>query len=800
MAEEDSGVRQLTLSASRVEVRLYRRTRTSADRIPKPAHFQFILRCDWSGQRREDLEFGSELDMMSQYYGQSCWWDPLPSTYTVKRKWVDIQRFHHLVDNELSFDQQGGYRRIKGRMPNLPEAGDLDKFVKSLAATGDVMALNRKRDPEQQGDSFDDLDELHAIFVENRLTPYFAEVNKVLAELPWELLQASAALRNFVTSGSSCRVKPPDHGIVSQKNKFFGPGPQMLEPHDLAAGARKLRRQLAISASHDEGKKGGKAETPAAPAPKKKTAPAKPPPDTRTSGAEGAEGAEEGEGEMYRTVSESDMRLTKREEARQRRMASSHYGFFAHSLSNKDMASSGRDFWKRMVAKERREIGRRTMLIPSDDGSSPRISSSHSASRLPALPTSGSGHFSSQVRTQVQGQKLSKGPSKEALNPPAVATTKNVDMKAEHMEVALRDVMDGLRISILGAPLSQVPRSIRLQEPMPLHPLPGREETMKVYRLYCNLLEMEGSTAAGDQHPKEADVENGTENADQKQSEVENQDTRLPEKRRGAEGKEVKRIAWSTMIGWAQHMEDLAEDFRYRSVTAALNRALQLFRKTQASPAQRKAGVSLAMLFQWIWPNMDEEHMCKIMYWVCMSEIDKFRQPTPRLIEPGDRRALESIFHAMDVKGLGSCSAEDIAGGKAEDVTNKLKNIVDAETVKAVIGQERIGLLPFLELMCENDYLAHEGAKQVLKSDGRKIVLQDRKAVDIKIWVLEGLPPEEENARQLADVFEAEILRWSSLAASKKAAALQERKRLEGQAGQGELDEDFDEEDDYHQT
>jgi len=795
MAEEDSGVRQLTLSASRVEVRLYRRTRTSADRIPKPAHFQFILRCDWSGQRRDDLEFGSELDMMSQYYGQSCWWDSLPSTYTVKRKWVDIQRFHHLIDSELSFDQQGGYRRIKGRMPNLPEAGDLDKFVKSLAATGDVMALNRKRDQEQQGDSFDDLDELHAIFVEHRLTPYFAEVNKVLAELPFELLQASAALRNFVTSGSSCRVKPPDHGIVSQKNKFFGPGPQRLEPHDLAAGARKLRRQRAVSPSHDEGKKGGgKAETPAAEAPKKKAAPAKPP-DIRTSGAEEGE-----EGEMYRTFSESDMRLTKREEARQRRMTSSHYGFFAHSLSNKDMASSGRDFWKRMVVKERREIGRRTMLIPSDEGSSPRISSSHSASRLPALPTSGSGHFSSQVRTQVQGQKLSKGPPKEALNPPAVATIKKVDMKAEHVEVALRDLMEGLKISILGAPMSQVPRSIRLQEPMPLHPLPGREETMKVYRLYCTLLEMEGSTAAGDQHPKEADAENGTENADQKQSEVENQDTRLPETRRGTEFKEVKPISWPTIIGWAQHMEDLAEDFRYRSVVAALNRALQLFRKTQASPGQRKAGVSLALLFQWIWPNMDEEHMCKIMYWVCMSEIDKFRQPTPRLIEPGDRRALESIFHAMDVKGMGSCSAEDIAGGKDGDVTNKLKNIVDAETVKAVIGEKRIGVLPFLELMCENDYLAHEGAEQVLKSDGRKIVLQDRKAIDIKIWVFENLTPEEEKARHLADVCEEEMMRWRSLAASKIEAALQEKKRLAEQAGQAELDEDFDDEDDYQQT
>lgn len=319
---------------------------------------------------------------------------------------------------------------------------------------------------------------------------------------------------------------------------------------------------------------------------------------------------------------------------------------------------------------------------------------------------------------------------------------------------------------------------------------------MKVYRLYHNLMETEGegSDLAFERQKSDGD-------AGEKwffNPEAEEEDSRA-EKRRYAEQQltaEVKRISWATLLGWAQHTEDLAEDFRYRSVAAALNRALQLWRKKQATPRQRKAGVSLASLFEWIWPHVDEEHMCKIMHWICMSELDKFRQPTPRVIDQGDRRTLESIFHAMDVKGLGSCSAEDIAGGKEGDVTNKLKNIVDAGTVKAVIGEERIGLLPFLELMCENNYRGHEGAKQVLLPDGRKLVQQDRKAIDIKIWVFEGLPPEEESARRLADVFEAEVMRWRALAAEK-----QERQKIAEQTDPDEEWElEYDDDDEYHQT
>jgi len=54
---------------------------------------------------------------------------------------------------------------------------------------------------------------------------------------------------------------------------------------------------------------------------------------------------------------------------RQQRLASSHYGFFARKLPRgQDMGSdSTRDFWKRMALKERKELGRRTMWLTTEE-------------------------------------------------------------------------------------------------------------------------------------------------------------------------------------------------------------------------------------------------------------------------------------------------------------------------------------------------------------------------------------------------------------------------------------------------
>lgn len=765
--------RRLTLTIPRVDVRLYQRTCTSADRISKPAHFVYIFRCDWSGNRREDIEYGSAEDMNAQKNGEVCWWDSLPNTYVLRRQWADIRRFHNLVANELAFDKSKGYWRVKTQMPNLPEEGELDKCIVTLAASGDVMALNRRdglQAKENQSAAekraLEELDGFHTIYVENRLAPYIAELNKILAELPPELLLESHGLRKFVTNGAACRIKPPDQ-------IFFGPAPHFV-PAELAARVKMTRKSRSNSESESSVKKTEK------PVPPVHVAAKPQPPAVQEKLGSGLRRSESSP-EVTSGADIDGQSLNIEDEARRRRVESSHYGFFAKTLSKKDLACSNRDYWKRMVAKERRELGRRTLLMPLEETGTPPMSCSASAAgRLPKLPPPPAWDMSrsqSGMHRSGSGLKDAAPSLKESLSLSLKKRSEEPvqDKDAGQKDVITRDLCEGLRISLLGEHVSQVPRSIRLLQPMPVRPLPNEGETKKVYRLYCDLLAEEGlSPAAG--------------------GEVRSKDP--PDQHRQHRGAivshELARISWKSILNWVQHTEDLTEDFRKRSVVAALNRALQNWRNRLASPRQRRSGVSLPMLISWMWPNVTDEHITRMMEWICIIELEKFRQPTPPLMDAQDRQALESIFNTMDRHGKGSVLPEDIAGGKDQNVADKLKNIVDADTVKAVTGEGRITFLPFLELMCENGYLAHEGAKQVLLANGKTIVQQDRKAIGKKVWVFDGNPPEEEQPRRLADVFEAEVLRWRTVVEMSALKSLED----EAQAYEWRREEDEDEEED----
>merc|ERR1719221_383731 len=97
--------RTLTLSVPRVELKLYRSSRTSSNAIKQPPHFEYIVRCQWSDAQAQ----GS-----TEY-----WWDSLPQTYTLRRRWLDIVRFHEVLVSHLTLDAQG-YRNVKAKDPKLP--------------------------------------------------------------------------------------------------------------------------------------------------------------------------------------------------------------------------------------------------------------------------------------------------------------------------------------------------------------------------------------------------------------------------------------------------------------------------------------------------------------------------------------------------------------------------------------------------------------------------------------------------------------------------------------------------------
>merc|ERR1712183_345266 len=93
------------------------------------------------------------------------------------------------------------------------------------------------------------------------------------------------------------------------------------------------------------------------------------------------------------------------------------------------------------------------------------------------------------------------------------------------------------------------------------------------------------------------------------------------------------------------------------------------------------------------------------------------------------------------------------------------KNIVDADTVRAVVPQGEIDLTLFVELFCPNGYRAHEGQTKVLQEEGTKLVKlvhHTRPTIGFNGWVYhdEDVPQEEVATRHRIDALEDEYKRW----------------------------------------
>eukprot|EP00929_Paragymnodinium_shiwhaense_P027618 TRINITY_DN16177_c0_g1_i1.p1 TRINITY_DN16177_c0_g1~~TRINITY_DN16177_c0_g1_i1.p1 ORF type:complete len:327 (-),score=39.48 TRINITY_DN16177_c0_g1_i1:98-1078(-) len=275
-ADEDGGPspsRTLALSLARVEVRMYRRSRTMSDVIRKPAEFEYIIRCRWTGQgkprsprrpaptsprstvtsprlsptspRSTAVSFFGRTGSMTPVEGkEEFWWETLPENYVVRRNWSQLTKLHEAIVNDLAFDaKDGGRRRVKAQVPGFPVKGDLHQFLLGVAATGDVAAMSRSGPASLTSMGSDtphfDLDVMHTIYAENRLGPYFQAISEVLRELPAEVLQGSCTLRRFCTFGvkTFTRANP-----ATVKKRFCGPQPVVAKPEDIAAAARHLRQ------------------------------------------------------------------------------------------------------------------------------------------------------------------------------------------------------------------------------------------------------------------------------------------------------------------------------------------------------------------------------------------------------------------------------------------------------------------------------------------------------------------------------------------------------------------------------
>mmetsp|Transcript_9615 Transcript_9615/g.16796 ORF Transcript_9615/g.16796 Transcript_9615/m.16796 type:complete len:296 (+) Transcript_9615:2-889(+) len=238
--------RELKLGIQRVELRLYRRTRTSSDLVTKPPHFVYIIRCSWEGEQRPSTR--PRFSPRSPRKGDNgfeepwAWWDALPNCYTVRRRWHEIVRFHEALKHELANDPNLGCRRVKAKLPVLPDPADVDNWLKTYAATNDACALGRSATEVLHKDfapCFHELGDLHWMYCHNRLAPYFAEASKVLEELPTEVLASSRSLRRFVTGGVSGRPPPSALPVPS---RFMGKMvPTLPDADEISKVARAFR-------------------------------------------------------------------------------------------------------------------------------------------------------------------------------------------------------------------------------------------------------------------------------------------------------------------------------------------------------------------------------------------------------------------------------------------------------------------------------------------------------------------------------------------------------------------------------
>jgi len=772
---------------------MYRRSRTSADILTNLPHFEYIVRCAWEEERASGYDAELAAPRVVSLGDRDSWWDELPDSYVLRRQWKDIERFHDVVATKLAFDSAIGISRIKARVPALPSKGDLGKFELAVAATGDTLALNRKNRDElgtgKSSDPWRELEVLHTVYVENRLGPYFEEMNKVLAEIPIHLLQDCDELRKFVTSGASCKHRPTTP-LGKVHEKFFGQIPFGFSPEELAKPAAALRKATegSILAKHlavckpparpqSSGAKGPRSRSvsgsPHAPPPPRGSIPTMPDPTSPqcmlgsfstpalgSSAIFGDDTSPTGDSNSF----ERTLLHPSGEQKRSHRLATSHYGFFAHSSQNtEDFGYSSKDhFWKRMRAKENAELGRRLLLHTGRQ--SAQCDEDLHLERLPALPPSSPANVAAKTWGPSQGGQWTKGASGhgQGRRPQASFSFKDprlAESRFTQTDTLLKDITDGLRCTILGEVPNLVPKGAKSERPvedkMPASQLVWQEQTLAVYKVYCRVHRGMGSS----QGDASSDEEHQTDLTGDSRRRTTNRD----DKARGALTGLVP-MPWAALLEWADQQEDSASDFRKKSVCGALNRALKLWLQSHAMREEHIAGVPLAQFLGWVWPGVACDQMETMLKWVCVCEIDKIRQPTPRVIEDDQRRRLENLFHAMDYGSKGHCTAEDISGGRDQGIEAKLKNIVDHDTVRAFRGEHPINITDFMELMCEDGFRAHKGAIQVVLEKGGRLTRHSRDVVGVTIWTLDDPPASELPRRQLVESIEVEIKRWRRLA------------------------------------
>lgn len=368
-------------------------------------------------------------------------------------------------------------------------------------------------------------------------------------------------------------------------------------------------------------------------------------------------------------------------------------------------------------------------------------STAYSSKPNPASPQSRSS-YTSAMRSSVSGRS-------------------NFEMEQVYRAKAMKELRSSVRVVVASMPgfkPSAISEGTRVGT---------TEETHQVYRFYRRILRWgeENWKLGGHAHPQVAFEEDEVDPLAASVDELPLPPSAHPE---------LPTISWSTLLAWIEQEHDFTINARYKSACAMMMRSLKVWRKPTASPARSSRGVSVSMLFQWVWPSATCDDVADFFSRLCVLELQQESERTPRVIGPEERRVLERIFRIMDEDGRGYLLPLNVCGGDNPDAYTKMLTTTDEATVMAVFGRGRIDLDRFLEMMCEDSFRGHGAASHANLGGGRRIARQSREAVGFQGWMLEE--PVQSEARRLRQqhigALEAEVLRWRAMATATEPRAL----------------------------
>lgn len=308
------------------------------------------------------------------------------------------------------------------------------------------------------------------------------------------------------------------------------------------------------------------------------------------------------------------------------------------------------------------------------------------------------------------------------------------------------DIREGLRVAILHEKPSPL-GSQKVWPPPKSDRRPAtEEETRKVYATFGELLAIEGKGYAQEPAGKKGTLRGVPSGRSTKCT--------------------LSLVTWRSFFTWVE-TGSYGVGVREKCVFEAMLRASKSWHQHKATPVQQRMGVSLSMIFRWMWPFVSINGLRKMFTGLCLEAYENVRLPEPPVIGERERSEMVRLYNSMDMDKKGYCNAFDMAGGDHADYKVRLRNTIDEASVKRILGDRPILLEEFLELMCENGYRGTEGSTRAICADGRHVDLYSSEVVDFVCWIFHEAPQEQVEWMRKAEALEDEVHHWVAVATGK---------------------------------